>query len=352
MSWLSTLLGRKQPKEELELIELRTTRLRQLLRCYGDFLDCVADAAEKQSGDFILDRQYAISLAERALDLADSILFDVEIIAARYFPELSGRIEALRASVHDTLSRPLESPVATSGEEAGEEPEYRLLREMRRMLFTLTLPPEAPDRAAGCVSLLDVVHVAQGEASSAVAALLAGAGSATLAAHVVDNQPGLRLLVAALGGALKSGGTAQARLRIDEIGSWPLAAFLAGVAGLPDETSFVVRTAATREHAYLTSVSSTGELVVDALLGADDRINHLFARHRSAGGVEGCQPVAAGLSGTRAEGVTTIWRRGLPQERMGEALGALGRLAAAAGQAASPTITAGGTQSIACGSGV
>ena len=330
MSWLSTLLSRRRPEEQLELVELRTVRLRQVVRCYGDFLDCVEDAAEKQSGDYILDRQYVISLAGRAFDLTDSILFDAEIIAGRYLSELSARAAALRASVHETLSHPLEGVAPALSEEAEEEPEYRLLRELRRMLFQLTNPPKTPDRACGYASLLDIVHSAQAEASGAVAQLLAGSTGGRAEAREVDGGPAVRLLVADLGGALANRDKGKSGPRAAEVSSEPLAAFLAGVANPPSGTPVVVHAAATHEHAFLTSSSSAGTIVVDALLSVDDRLDHLYAHYRPAGVDRGPDPAVAGLTAIRADGATTFWRHRLPQGRMRGLLAAFGRLAAGA----------------------
>ena len=194
----------------------------------------------------------------------------------------------------------------------------------------MTLSPQTPDQACGYASLLDIVLSAQAEASGAVAQLLAGSTGGRAKAREVDSGPAVRLFVADLGGALASRDSRQSGSGSAEVASKPLAAFLTGVANPPSGTPVVVRAAATREHAFLTSSSSAGTIVVDALLSVDDRLDHLYAHYRPAGVDRGPDPAVAGLTAIRADGATTFWRHRLPQGRMRGLLAAFGRLAAGA----------------------
>lgn len=83
MSWLSSLLGRRNGREAATLLRLRATRFRQLLESYGSFLTLLEDAAEKQGGAFILDMQYVVALAEQLAELADAIVFDLNVITSQ-----------------------------------------------------------------------------------------------------------------------------------------------------------------------------------------------------------------------------------------------------------------------------
>jgi pyruvate,water dikinase len=81
MAWFRKIFQDSNEGDSGRLLNLRCTRFRQLLRNYGRILDRLADAAEKQSGEYILDRQYIVSLAEIVIDLAESVIFDLNVIA-------------------------------------------------------------------------------------------------------------------------------------------------------------------------------------------------------------------------------------------------------------------------------
>jgi pyruvate,water dikinase len=80
MSWFHRIFKDSRERDVCRLFNLRSTRFRQLLRNYGRILDRLADAAEKQAGEYILDRQYIVSLVEIVVDLAESIIFDLNVI--------------------------------------------------------------------------------------------------------------------------------------------------------------------------------------------------------------------------------------------------------------------------------
>lgn len=473
MSWLDKVLGRKRSRGDLELVELRTTRFRQLLRCYGAILDLAADAAEKQGGDYILDRQYVISLSERALDLADSVLFDLSVIAGNRFGELQTLLDRLRAAARESVSRPLgdrpegnagrAGPLAAGGGStpaalaevlaraeilyrsagvvacrgiaagpvvhatpgglgaplpsgyvlvapdedrisghpdlmpgaaavlldrgattgaiasaarrlrvptivgigdasvrlgAGEvvtvdadegsvyrgridllldyyqdqdlggddEPEYRLLREIRRALFPLTLAPGEPVRPAACVSLADIVHFAHLEAGAALALLAAGYPDAGELGVAVEAGNGRRLRMFDLGGAVAPAAAGHQSAGAHDLRNRALAAFADGLAGAAAGAPVEVRSAATEEHAFVAVAGAGGPFVIDATAAADRELNHLYLRcgsETAAGGWE-----ALGLPAmVRAGGAITVWRTAVPAEDIEAALRFAGRLA-------------------------
>ena len=477
MSWLDKLLGRKRGGGDLELVELRTTRFRQLLRCYGAFLDLIADAAEKQGGDFILDRQYVISLSERALDLAESVLFDLTVMAGDRFVALQTTVDRLRATARESLSRPFESrpeggagpagppavdgdgtptalaevlaraetlyrsagvvvcrgiaagPVvhvapgglgaplpsgcvlvasdgdqipgfsdlmrgaaavlldrgATSGEvasaarrlrvptivgfgdatlklRAGEvvtvdaddgsvyrgridlllgyyrsrhlsgddEPEYRLLREVRRALFPLTLQPDEPVPPASCATLTDLVHLAHLEAGAALAALLANHPGVTSSGVGVEVGGGRRMRVLDLGGAVATTTAGHQPAGAHEIRNRALAAFVEGLAGAAAGAHVEARSAATEEHALISVVGTGGPFVIDTTLTADRELNHLYVRCGRDLMTAGDWEAMGGAATVKAGGAITAWRSALPAEAMETALRAAARVVAAA----------------------
>ena len=350
MSWLSKLLRRQPNGDATRLVELRCTRFRQLLRSFGALLDLAADAAEKQDGDFILDRQYVVSLAERSFDLTDSMLFDLEVVTGRAWPEGAARLLALRDSVRTALARPPTADVAdANGASADDEPEYLLLRGIRGDLFTPTLPPGEPPHPARCASLLDIAHLAHLEAGARVAALLARGERAFAHAVEVDLGRPETMSVVDLGGALEAGSGGSAHRRAGEVRSRPLAAVVAGVAAaMPAAVPVDLRALATGEHVFLVAGHGDGELLLDSLLAADDRLNHLYLRGRAGAAGGGRRRLVAGLQDAEVGTWRVLWRHGLPQATLRAALAEVGRLAAGGeagggGEAASPD--AGGTES-------
>ena len=104
MSWLRRVLRPKGGSEALTLLKLRVTRFRQLLRSYGSFLSLLEDAAEKQGGGFILDRQYVISLAEQVAEIADGVAFDLNVLTSQRNLPFYDQVERLRGKLQNLLA--------------------------------------------------------------------------------------------------------------------------------------------------------------------------------------------------------------------------------------------------------
>jgi len=104
MSWLGRLLRPKGGSEALTLLKLRVTRFRQLLRSYGSLLALLEDAAEKQGGGFILDRQYVITLAEQVAELADAVAFDLNVMTSQGNLPFYEQSERLRGELRSLVA--------------------------------------------------------------------------------------------------------------------------------------------------------------------------------------------------------------------------------------------------------
>jgi pyruvate,water dikinase len=105
MKWLEKILHpSRHERDESRLANLRCTRFRQLVRNYGRILDAMADAAEKQGGDFILDRQYIVSLGESVIDLTESIVFDLNILAGQRFDAFYDLLDRFRVEVRRIIA--------------------------------------------------------------------------------------------------------------------------------------------------------------------------------------------------------------------------------------------------------
>ncbi|MGD8413110.1 MAG: PEP-utilizing enzyme [Candidatus Latescibacterota bacterium] len=95
----------RQKKDAIRLLNLRCTRFRQLVRNYGKILDALADAAEKQGGDYILDRQYIVSLSEVVLDITESIIFDLNVLAEERYESFYAALDRFRSEIRSIVAR-------------------------------------------------------------------------------------------------------------------------------------------------------------------------------------------------------------------------------------------------------
>lgn len=104
MSWLSRVLRPRSGSETHTLLKLRVTRFRQLLLSYGTLLSLAEDAAEKQGGGFILDRQYVVALAEQVAELAESVAFDLNVLTSQRNLPFYEQVERLRDELRSLLA--------------------------------------------------------------------------------------------------------------------------------------------------------------------------------------------------------------------------------------------------------
>ncbi len=75
-------------------IERKIIRFRRLVEQHGEILDLFADLKDKQSGEYILDRQYIEARLDRAYEGVRRILYDMQVLS-----------DANRAEVYDQLDR-------------------------------------------------------------------------------------------------------------------------------------------------------------------------------------------------------------------------------------------------------
>ena len=133
MSWLGRVLRPTGGSEALTLLKLRVTRFRQLLRSYGSLLSLIEDAAEKQGGGFILDRQYVVSLAEQVVEIADGVAFDLNVLTSQRNLPFYEQVERLRGELRSLLAEGgTGTPAGRSGAAAPTVPPAALAAALAR----------------------------------------------------------------------------------------------------------------------------------------------------------------------------------------------------------------------------
>ncbi len=104
MSFWRWLFRTPRPARADLALTLRLTRLRRLNRCYREFLGFFVDGAEKQGGGFILDRQYIVSLAERAFRLGYEIIFHANVLRPGVALESYAALDRFKVAIRDLLA--------------------------------------------------------------------------------------------------------------------------------------------------------------------------------------------------------------------------------------------------------
>ena len=125
-----------------------------------------ADAAEKQSGEYILDRAYVLSLSDKAFETVQAMIYDLNVLTGQRHTGLYDTVDSIRHRA-TALFKEASASFPARGEK--EEPEYRLLRNVREMLFAKKLMAPLDEDPSG-ISLFGVVQSVQKAAGDSIAA--------------------------------------------------------------------------------------------------------------------------------------------------------------------------------------
>jgi hypothetical protein len=67
-------------------------------------LELLADLSEKQGGEFILDKQYLVALTNKLFDLADSIVYDLNVLTQQQYLNFYDRLDRLKKETKEMVS--------------------------------------------------------------------------------------------------------------------------------------------------------------------------------------------------------------------------------------------------------
>jgi pyruvate,water dikinase len=110
---LGRILGRHRGADAVRLLQERLQRFREVLDENNRVLELIADAEEKLGGEYIFDRQYLKSLADKLAQSSRNVVYSLNAITDNRYPELVSRLEAVSAEVQAILSERTSSAPGT-----------------------------------------------------------------------------------------------------------------------------------------------------------------------------------------------------------------------------------------------
>ena len=101
MSWLKQkLLG----GPSVTPIKRRSFRFQRLLKNYGRILELLDDVVEKQGGGFVLDKQYLVALTNKLFDLADTMVYDLNVLTREQHLDFYDRLDRFKKETRELIS--------------------------------------------------------------------------------------------------------------------------------------------------------------------------------------------------------------------------------------------------------
>jgi hypothetical protein len=362
-SWFSRFLQKEPNAEPAQRIRLCTARFRHLLRQYGQMIRLCEDAAEKQGGEYILDKQYIVALSDRAFETTEGILYDLNVLTDQAFIERYPFIEALHERTMALIaSGPALRPPAP---EETEESEYQLLREVREALFRSDNSDVLQDKGPAVPTLSGIVQSAQEAAGDSLTGIARSLGSPRSATTVHGNDF-LPIPTAAVNlmSCLSASSNPLQTCDAVSVNSFPLGEFLSSFSR-PEFWSDISHNLTASESARLVAIALEDSIsvtifhkeefiLVDAYVSCAPDLNYIYCRFSIGlqSGVDSFPfsiPAAEifarlGFSVARTRRGVTGWSALQPRMETTSKLRAIGRMAAYLFPSASADIQSGKTE--------
>jgi pyruvate,water dikinase len=106
------IIGRHRGAEAVRLLQEKHRRFREVIDENNRVLELIADAEEKLSGEYIFDRQYLKSLAEKLAQSTRGVVYSLNAITDNRYPELVNGLEAIGAEIQAILGERTSVPGA------------------------------------------------------------------------------------------------------------------------------------------------------------------------------------------------------------------------------------------------
>jgi hypothetical protein len=229
-------------------IERKIIRFRRLVEQHGEILDLFADLEDKQSGEYILDRQYIEARLDRAYEGVRRILYDMQVLSDANHAEVYDHLDRLRSVSEKILRDAQKEPDQQTGSPEEEALDWETLA-LQALFQDLTrLPAYGPDvesrdetATASPESLTEWAGWGHRMAAQWIAEHLPRVSSAPFANLCEEETGELRVQIFVLGGARDSEEALRRCLapepsdRTEASSLSPLRTFLQGMRSSMDE---------------------------------------------------------------------------------------------------------------------
>ncbi|MEW5947039.1 MAG: PEP/pyruvate-binding domain-containing protein [bacterium] len=259
------IFGKRRKKKLLDSLRLKIEKFQSLLDHNNRVLELMADAGEKQSGDFIFDIQYLHWLAAQLEESVGELVLDLNSITDNRYPDLTAAFEKTRRKITNDLESRItvpETPYVFQMDEIGMELSDAVGEKMARLgevrnRLKLNVPEGFVITAYACRRFFDKITLSP--------KIIEVSGDRNLPAEEVENR---------LAGAVKAAALPRGTRK----------AILGMTAGLKrkngGERLFAVRSSAIGEDGYLSFAglhdSFLGVTVREAPKAYQDVIASLF----------------------------------------------------------------------------
>jgi len=99
MSWLHKWFGRGTKEDPLLTLKVRLTRWRRLLKVEESCFRALADMREKLSGEYLFDRQYILSSADRIFQETYQVAYDMGILCSLEEVEMYAWLDKMKEKI-------------------------------------------------------------------------------------------------------------------------------------------------------------------------------------------------------------------------------------------------------------
>ena len=137
MGLLKRSLGRKSGAPQSLEADRRITRFHRLVEQHRELLDLFSDLKDKQSGEYILDRQYIEAQLDRAYEGGRRILYDMHVISHSDGEAGYEALDRVRAHSEEIMRQQRNTGSGQDEPEAGEDHDWEI-RALREIYDQLT----------------------------------------------------------------------------------------------------------------------------------------------------------------------------------------------------------------------
>ena len=137
--WRRREASRQKPPSP-NATDRKVIRFRRVVEQHGEVLDLFADLKDKQSGDYILDRQYIEARLDRAYEGVRRILYDMHVLSDSESGEGYDQLDSLRSISEKILREAPEGLAENQGEPGDEAPDWETMA-LQALFEDLTRAP-------------------------------------------------------------------------------------------------------------------------------------------------------------------------------------------------------------------